>query len=216
MYFDFSNGGYKMGTTCNHKQITDDHVFLSTLNKLNLNKNLVASTKQVHLDKIKYIKSAGFYKSYDGLITNIKHKLILVIKTADCVPIFIYDNNKGIYGLIHAGWKGVQKKIHMNAIERFLDLNSELNDICIVLGPSIKDCCFEIKEDVVQLFDNQFILNKNNSLYLNLNECIKSDLETMGVENIKINQICSFDNKRCHSFRRDGILSGRMYSFITY
>jgi hypothetical protein len=216
MYFDFSKDGFIMGTSYSSKKKTDDYIFSSILDKLNLNKKLVVSTNQVHGNKIKHVINSGTYDSYDGLIAESESKLILLIKTADCVPIFIYDNNKKIYSLIHAGWRGVQKKIHTVAIKKFFDFNSKLNDLYIVLGPSIKECCFEIKEDVAKMFDEKFILIDNNRSYLNLNKSIISDLKKMGIKNIQSNQICSYDDDRCHSYRKDGLLSGRMYSFITY
>ena len=151
MYFNFSKDNFSMATTHNNKKKTDEYIFSSTLDDLKLNKNLVASVNQVHSNKINFVTSPGFYKSYDGLITEIKYKLVLVIKTADCIPIFIYDNVKGIYGLIHAGWRGVQQKIHLKAFEEFVKLNSKVNDIQFFLGPSIKGCCFEVKEDLIKL-----------------------------------------------------------------
>ena len=50
-----------------------------------------------------------------------QNKLILKISTADCIPIFLYDEILGVYGLLHAGWKGVVNKIHLNAALVFYD-----------------------------------------------------------------------------------------------
>ena len=216
MYFNFSRHNFIMATTCRDKKKTDDYIFLSTLKHLNLNKKLVVSIKQTHSNKINFVKSPGFHNTFDGLITKKKYKLILVVKTADCVPIFIYDNNKGIYGVIHAGWRGVNKKIHIKAIKKFIKLDSNLCDIHVFLGPSIKECCFEIKKDVVQLFDDKFIENINNKFFLDLNKCIKSDLNKVGINKIEVDKNCSYDIDKCHSYRRDGKLAGRMNSLIAY
>ena len=214
MFFDFSRDGFLMGTTYNHKKKNDDYVLNSVFSSLSLDKDFLVEANQVHQDTVLTIDSPGLYDSCDGFIT--ESKLILLIKTADCVPVFIYDKNKKIFGMIHAGWRGVQKKIHVNALNKFLDLKSDLKDIYVFLGPSIKQCCFEIKDDVVKLFDNKFIIKRNNSFYLDLNKCIIYDLLNMGLENVSESNICTYDNEKCHSYRKHGPVSGRMFSFITY
>ena len=214
MFFDFSRDGFLMGTTCNYEKKNDNYVLNSVLSSLSLDEDFLVEAKQVHKDNVLIVDSPGTYDSCDGFIA--KSKLILLIKTADCVPIFMYDKNKKNYGMIHAGWRGVQKKIHVNALNKFLDLKSNLKDIYVFLGPSIKQCCFEIKDDVVKLFDSKFIIKRNNSFYLDLSRCIKCDLLNMGLENVSTSNICTYDNERCHSYRKKGPASGRMFSFITY
>ena len=69
-------------------------------------------------------------------------------------------------------------------------------------------------------------IKKNNTNYflfftgviiLTLISCTKFDLERIGISssNIIVSDWCTFENKRCHSFRRDGENAGRM-SFIAY
>ena len=56
----------------------------------------------------------------------------------------------------------------------------------------------------------------NKEYYLCLNSQISIDLINCGVnkDNIIISNTCTFENNNCHSFRRDGTSSGRMYSII--
>ena len=54
----------------------------------------------------------------------------------------------------------------------------------------------------------------NSKYYLDLNQCIVSDLEKAGVQNIDIAQTCSYEEKKCYSYRKNDSV-GRMYSFIT-
>jgi len=214
-YFNFSSSNFLMFTTYNNKK-SDLHTFLSIIKNNQLNKKYISKVEQVHSNKVDYIKHPGFYPGLDGLIARIESNLILVVKTADCIPLFIYDNIKGIYGIVHAGWKGILKKIHLNAIEKFFNQNSNVKDINIIMGPSIKSCCFEVGDDLIKLFDNNFIINNNNKSFLDLNQCIISDLKKIGIKKIKTNKVCSYDNNNCHSYRRDKDQSGRMFSLITY
>ena len=69
---------------------------------------------------------------------------------------------------------------------------------------------------MIQLFNNKFIKYRSDKFFLDLNKCIKSDLNITGVNKIEIDKNCSFDIHKCHSHRRDGLSAGRMSSLITY
>ena len=175
-----------------------------------------ASCIQTHSNHVQYIDKPGIYKDTDGLITNIKNNIYLTIQTADCVPIFIIDNRKEMIGLVHSGWKGTSQGIILSAISIFSDYGSNLNDVQVYLGPFIKSCCYEIKNDVALFFDDKFIICDNNKLFLCLDLKIKSDLLNVGVQNsnIFISDICTYENKKFCSYRRDKDKAGRMYSII--
>ena len=50
-----------------------------------------------------------FIKNADGLVTSEKGAAIAMF-TADCLPVFIGVKDKAC-GLVHAGWRGLQKQI---------------------------------------------------------------------------------------------------------
>jgi YfiH family protein len=179
-------------------------------------KNNIASCVQIHSNHVKYINKAGLYQNTDGLVTHIDNNIYLVIQTADCVPIFMLDNVKGIIGLVHSGWRGTSESIILSAISIFSDYGSSQKDIKIYLGPSIKSCCYEIKNDVAKYFDQKFIIKNNQKLFLDLESKINKDLSEMGIKssNVFISNICTYENKNFCSYRRDYNKAGRMYSII--
>ena len=193
-----------------------DNNLLMEISKAKFEADNIASCIQTHSDHVQYIDKPGIYENTDGLITNVKNNIFLMIQTADCVPIFILDNNKGIIGLVHSGWKGTSKSIILSAISIFSDYGSNINDIHIYLGPCIKSCCYEVKNDVAQFFEEDFIMQNNNKLFLSLESKIKSDLLNIGIQNsnILISEICTYENKKFCSYRRDKDKAGRMYSII--
>ena len=165
---------------------------------------------------IKYIDKSGIYKNTDGLVTHINNNIYLMIQTADCIPIFMVDNIKGIIGLIHSGWKGTSRSIISSAISIFSDCGSNIEDIKIYLGPSIKSCCYEIKDDVAKYFEQKFLIINNQKLFLDLELKVKEDLFKKGIKNnnIFVSDICTYENKNFCSYRRDYNKAGRMYSII--
>lgn len=88
----------------------------------------------------------------DALMTNVPG-ICLMVLTADCVPIILYDKATKSVAAIHAGWRGTADGIagltvrKMNAI-----YGSQPKDIIAAIGPCIGTCCFEVDEDVAGHF----------------------------------------------------------------
>src|SRR6266852_1142109 len=59
----------------------------------------------------------GDDKFCDALVSNTP-KILLAVKTADCVPILIGDPKTGALAAVHAGWRGTAASIIRRAIER--------------------------------------------------------------------------------------------------
>lgn len=214
-FFNYSKNNFLMLTS---KKILSNYKINEIISKISLDTNTFASLNQVHSDKVVFANKSGNKGKADGLITHIDNNLILSIMTADCLPIFIYDPKTGFFSLIHAGWKGVVSKIHQKVLLDMNRLGSKFEDIFVAIGPSIKECCFEVKNDVVSKFDNKYVTMNNNKLYINLLQNILDDLIYLGVlvDNISFDETCTYDDSRCCSFRRDGSSAGRMFSLMKY
>ena len=181
------------------------------------NFNRFAIPVQSHSSNVKFITKPGIYKNIDGLITSKKHNIILTIKVADCVPIYIYDPIKKYYGLIHSGWRGTRDHIIINAIQTFFDIaKSDPKNLILFIGPHIKQCCYEIDWDVAQYFScikkkkscDKWILSLKNEI---INDAIKKGLL---LSNIHSSNICTYESLDCESFRRDGKHARRMMGVI--
>lgn len=84
----------------------------------------------------------------DGLIT-IEKDIPLVIFTADCVPILLFDPVRGAIGAVHAGWRGTTADIAGTAVRKMTDaFGCSPSDIRAAIGPCISSCCYETDRDV--------------------------------------------------------------------
>lgn len=94
--------------------------------------------------------------SADGMITGIP-KLPLMVMGADCNLILFADIRNKIIAAVHAGWKGVLNQIALNVLDAFKDeFNSNLKNVYVFFGPSIRKCCFRVSEDIFDLFYRKF------------------------------------------------------------
>jgi len=202
-------------STIKNNQISSEIVLSKSLKEYNIHK--IASCNQVHSNNVLFVDCEGLYDNSDGLITTIKSNVFLKIQTADCVPIYIYDFNKGLIGLVHSGWKGTYKEIIKNSINIFFQKGSSYNDIKVFLGPSIRECCYEIKDDVACFFDDKYLILKHQKIYLNLQSKIIDDLLSMNikVDNIKKTEDCTYHSNEFYSYRKEDNI-GKIYSILGF
>lgn len=166
--------------------------------------------KQIHSNKVFDITNLPKNYEGDGLITN-KSNIALVTKSKDCNSIFIIDTKNKILGNIHSGWKGTLKSIITIAINQMKEkYNSVSKDIKIVFNPSIRECCFEVDNDVYDLFikkykDKSYYKKISNKYHINLVRIIKDDAKKLGIkeENIIDNNICTLCNRKLFNSHRN-------------
>ncbi|MDE7299493.1 MAG: peptidoglycan editing factor PgeF, partial [Lachnospiraceae bacterium] len=110
----------------------------------------------------KGIVSERDYSGVDGHITN-EPDVPLLVFSADCVPIFLYDSRRRAIGAVHAGWKGTVGGIAAEAVRRMAEeFGSRPEDIFAVIGPSAGPDCYEVGEDVADRFYEEFGGRKMN------------------------------------------------------
>ncbi len=91
----------------------------------------------------------------DALITNVKGICIMVL-TADCVPVLLYDCKTHSVAAIHSGWRGTANGIVSLTVKKMSDVfGTNPADLVASIGPCIGTCCFEVGDDVAEQFCHQ-------------------------------------------------------------
>ena len=86
--------------------------------------------------------------SCDGLWSS-ERGTALGIKVADCLPVSIADMERDVIANVHSGWRGAVQKIVSEAIDAIGAVTATAQ---AWLGPTIRACCFEVGEEVVDQF----------------------------------------------------------------
>ncbi len=117
----------------------------------------LVTAKQVHSDLVLRIDAAPTQPvTSDALVTDAPG-LVLAVKTADCVPVLLADVKKKAVAAIHAGWRGMMKRIiekTVGALRR--EYGTDPKNIRAAIGPSIAACCYSVGDEVRDQFDSQF------------------------------------------------------------
>ena len=206
-------------------QIKNRDFFNQSCNKiykcLELKNPLAVRPYQTHTDNVKVVRKIEKLEDTDGILTN-KKEIALITTSADCISLLLYDPVKKAIGSIHSGWKGTLKGIIVKAIEKMKnEYKSNPEDIICCICPSIRQCCFEVDEDVKDLFYNKYKDLKNIDEIIKLGDK-KEDKQKYYIDTVKINiellkniglkekniidsNICTMcHSKEFHSERADG------------
>lgn len=179
-------------------------------NKKNIDIKNVVSAKLNHENSVKVVNKNSRGKiinSVDALISG-DRQVCLSVTVGDCLPILFYDDKNQIIGIAHSGWRGTLSNISSAVIKKMEEnFKSNPKNIKIFIGPHIKKCHFEIKEDLIDKFKiyNKYIIYRDDKIFVDLEKIIVAQLLEVGVlkNNISISGICTYCNKNYFSFRRD-------------
>jgi len=185
--------------------------------------------RQIHSDMIHVIQTSepedGVIKiAGDAAVTEIPG-ILLVVKTADCLPVLIADENRPVVAAVHCGWRGTVKRILGKTVGLLTEsFGCRPSALVAAFGPSISGACYEVGEDVIQVFiNNGFpdlcirLSSKNRGKYfLDLNEANRIQLEESGLkpENITKIDLCTHCENDLFSYRVEKDNAGRNFSFI--
>jgi YfiH family protein len=92
----------------------------------------------------------------DGLMTA-EPGILLTIRIADCLPALLVDPQRRVVAAVHAGWRGALARVIEKSVgDMRRAFGSDPQELIAALGPSIRDCCYEIGEEVVEAFHGSF------------------------------------------------------------
>lgn len=175
--------------------------------------------KQVHGDTIlvavNNARDCQGQKDADAYITQEKH-LPIAIRTADCVPVFLYDPKQQAIGLVHAGWQGTVVAITQKTVIKMRDhFGCDPANILAVIGPCALPCCYHVGEEFKQYFPDCLEV-REGKLYADVALANKKQLLAAGLTAGHIHQDkrCTICNQNFFSFRRQSDQSGRMISVM--
>jgi YfiH family protein len=188
------------------------------------------SVKQVHGTDALLVDrpltgSDRFEGGWDALVTD-QPGVTVAVRTADCVPVLVYDRRRRAVAAIHAGWRGAVAGIVPKTIQLMVSRFAiDATDLRVSIGPSAGPCCYEVDEAVLAPLrsgrsDWPALLrdDRGTKARLDLKALVRRQTAQIGVrpEHITSVNLCTI----CHSdlfysYRREGRVNGTMLSGIT-
>ena len=172
----------------------DNFVFQTQIHKTN-----VCCVDQSFAGRGFYSKDTAVADT-DIMITNTRG-LYLVTRSADCVPVLLYDKQNCAVAAVHSG----REDTCLNAVGAAIDalrknFGSLSEDIVAAIGPAVCGKCYQVDYncgapflDMLGNCDSVVFDKVNNKIYLDLKAIIKQQLISAGVcqNNIEISHYCT-------------------------
>ena len=143
-------------------------------------------------------------ETYDGYIER-EMSVANAIRTADCIPLILWnERNKLIIGL-HCGWRGIASGIIEKALQ-----DDELDITHAYIGPHISKDHFEVKRDFIESFQeyglsiDRYITVRHDKMYMDLRSLCEAKLHEKHIKIINKESHCSYrEYDQFFSWRRD-------------
>ncbi|MFO7727107.1 MAG: polyphenol oxidase family protein [Desulfonatronovibrio sp.] len=180
----------------------------------------VVELKQVHGSDILFDPEGDFISGSDipgdgaGISTP---DTAVMIKTADCQPVFLVHESGGYACGLHVGWRGNRAHFPLNGVREFCNFyRISPGDVLAVRGPSLGPCCAEFDDFSRHWTDEFRDYYDFRTRCMNLWSLTRRQLILAGLkpDNIYSVDLCT----RCHedlffSYRREKIC-GRLGNFV--
>jgi len=180
---------------------------------------------QIHSDAVHTIEAPSPTRpAGDALITR-EAGLLLVIKTADCLPVLIADGKQRVVAAVHCGWRGTRLGILRKVLDALRsNEGSDPRALLVAMGPCIGPECYEVGIDVIDEFNRSGFPSRTfkpspghpGKYLLDLREANRFLLIERGVreKNIFSLNSCTHCRPELLSYRRDRDKTRRMFAFI--
>ena len=161
--------------------------------------------RQTHSVNVVWAEGPGEAPDSDAVITRVPG-LCVAVKTADCIPVLLYDERQGFVAAVHAGWRGTVGRIVSRTIE---EMQSRGQDLHAVIGPGISLASFEVGDEVYDAFREagfpmdriarRFLLsNSQTSIQNSQSSATASQLSTCASELSIVNYQLSINATKWH------------------
>jgi hypothetical protein len=191
---------------------------------LGYERNRLIHMRQIHSDRIVIVKDDLAFDTppeCDALITNLTNTPLMVM-SADCTGILIYDPIQKAIAAVHAGRAGALNAIlpkTIMAMEK--EFGSEQRYLHILLGPSIGGCCYEINEAIAKETEEKgypsALRREDGKVFLEVNAILLQQLEKLSIHPKQIDVIgecTSCKREEYFSYRADERHTGRIAGVI--
>ena len=163
---------------------------------------------QIHSNRVEILRNLDDeLPPCDGVITALRGVALCVL-VADCSPVLIADERRGVVAAVHAGRSGVTGKICTNAVNLMAsEFGCEAGDLRVFVGANIKSRNYEVGELDLAEFNRY----KNGGKF-DMEAALRNEFAALGVERVEFDLRCTLETRELFSYRRDGV-TGRFCGF---
>ncbi|WP_295148689.1 polyphenol oxidase family protein [uncultured Campylobacter sp.] len=165
--------------------------------------------RQIHSNRVEILRDLeDELPPCDGVITALRGVTLCVL-VADCSPVLIADERRGVVAAVHAGRAGVTGKICTNAVRLMKsEFGCKASDLRVFVGANIKARNYEVGELDLGAFNRYKKEGK-----FDMEAALRDEFAQLGVGRAEFDPRCTFETGELFSYRREGV-TGRFCGFV--
>ena len=176
----------------------------------------VVGMRQVHGADVHVVteQTTGPVPAVDALVTRLPG-VVLLVRAADCVPVLLADERRGVVGAAHAGRAGVAGGVVRRTVEAMRGLGAD--DVVGWVGPHVCGACYEVpatlRDEVASVVPAARAETSWGTPSLDLGAGVRAQLEALDVQVVEVAR-CTREDEDLYSYRRQGAESGRLGGLV--
>lgn len=153
----------------------------------------------------------------DGLLTD-RPGVGLMLLSADCPLVVVFDDRRGAVGVAHASWKGTVGQISRRLVSRMIEaFGCDPADMHAGVGPSAGPESYVVGDEVRERAaaspanHERYFRDKPGGMTFDLWSANRDQLIESGLrsDRVEVAGICTLADERFFSYRREGPETGR-------
>lgn len=156
---------------------------------------------QIHSNIITHYNK-DFHFNADGVISSEKNTALCIL-SADCLPLFLYDNKSKTIAALHSGRKGCFENILKEAVLKMQkNFNTQAKNLKLIISAGIGAKNYELNGELLTYSKKHFapFLHENK---LDLKALVKFQAKELEIKDIFDINLCTFDDERFFSYRKN-------------
>jgi len=163
---------------------------------------------QIHSPTVEFVdqvNGAGMIlQKTDGVMTN-QSGALLITKTADCVPILLWNEREKTIAALHCGWRGFLAGIIGSFAKLCQQRGLRPEQFTAFLGPHLRVDNFEVQQDFLDALaapHRHLLIQREGKSFFDITRGVFELLESTGIHSIEDCGIDTFSSPEYFSYRR--------------
>lgn len=175
----------------------------------------VATMHQVHGNDVVWVDVAGTQPKADALLTDVVG-LGLLVRVADCVPVVLAVPDEQLVGVVHSGRLGLVSGVVPVAVDALRERGATRIEAWV--GPRVCGRCYELPAEMAESVADAVPEARSTTSWgtpaADLGAGVVAQLSARDVVVHDVGaDLCTVEDERLFSYRRDGDASGRFAAF---
>ncbi len=152
----------------------------------------------------------------DAIVTT-RRDFAIGVLVADCIPVLLADADARVGAVAHVGRRGLAAGVLQSTVAAMVACGARPGAVVAAIGPGICGGCYEVpvemRDEIESVVPGTAATTRTGTPSLDLTGGAAQVLRVSGIEDVRATGVCTFEDPRFYSYRRDGV-TGRFAGVV--